>query len=86
MYDNALLQSVFGIAIMILRQERGLSRFTAAGKANVSVPQWYKLESGMCWPTKNSLYAVCEALDVNPSEIFFVAADVLSSYECNNQP
>lgn len=77
------LNLVFGIALERLREERGLSCWAAAKKAQVSIPQWYKLESGEHWPSVHTLGKICAALNIAPSEVFYLVADTLSQHECN---
>lgn len=75
------LDLAFSLAIVRLRQEREWTCSLAAEKAHISLPQWYKLESGKHWPSIPTLAKICEALNVTPSEFFYAIAHALSTEE-----
>lgn len=78
------IDKAIGIAIAQIRVERDMSQAKAAQSAGISRGQWGKLETGIHWPSRRSMAAICDGLDVAPSEVFYAVADFLSSQECRN--
>lgn len=62
-----------GAVIKQLREERHLSQEVLSGLASIDRSHLSKIELGLRSPTVNVLYKIADALNMNASNILFVA-------------
>lgn len=62
-----------GQAIKTMRKKKGVSQKQTAAKAGISANALCSIEKNEAWPSKSTIYAICEALGVPPSCLLFAS-------------
>lgn len=64
---------IIGKIIKNLRENKNLSQEVLSGLAGIDRSHLSKIELGLRSPTVNALYKISAALEINASEILFIA-------------
>jgi transcriptional regulator with XRE-family HTH domain len=64
-----MIENIFGLILRKYRKNQGLSQEALAFNANIDRSFLSELERGVRKPTINTVFALCYALKVKPSEL-----------------
>lgn len=62
-----------GQAIKTMRKKKGASQKQTAAKAGISANALCSIEKNEAWPSKSTIYAICEALGIPVSCLLFAS-------------
>lgn len=80
---NPLIENIFGLVLRKYRKSQNLSQETLALDANIDRSFLSELERGVRKPTINTIFALCYALQVKPSELIKEVEDEYEKQQGN---